>query len=369
MKRYLSAGLFAAAMASVTLLTPIPGQSQPPGQNQAPGQSKPTGSAMRAEMPLDDAAVIARVEATLDRALAYLADRQNRDGSWRCGYGINNAVNGLAILAFLGRGHLPRQGPYGATLDRGKDYILATQRADGLFQSPNPSNGSMYEQGLSTLAMVELHGMVADPRLDDAVRRAVGLIIRAQSPPGGWRYQPDSKDADISVTVMQLVALRAAQNAGLAVPQPTLDRAVAYVLKCQAKDGGFGYQPGNGSGPARTAAGILSLQLAGKQDSQEIGRALDYLNKQRVEWNGEFFYYFHYYAIQAQYQAGGATWNSWHPVVREMLIKEQNENGSWDIPPGDGHENRANEGDKIYATAMSCLVLEVYLHYLPAYQR
>ena len=37
------------------------------------------------------------------------------------------------------------------------------------------------------------------------------------------------------------MALRAAQNAGLFVPNETIDRATDYVKRCQNADGGFMY--------------------------------------------------------------------------------------------------------------------------------
>ena len=58
---------------------------------------------------------------------------------------------------------------------------------------------------------VALHGRRTQrPGLRDALERAVALIVSSQNDQGGWRYEPRPADADISVTVMQLVALRAA---------------------------------------------------------------------------------------------------------------------------------------------------------------
>ena len=38
----------------------------------------------------------------------------------------------------------------------------------------------------------------------------VWLIVRTQNDQGGWRYQPVKYDADLSVTICQIMALRAA---------------------------------------------------------------------------------------------------------------------------------------------------------------
>jgi hypothetical protein len=283
--------------------------------------------------------------------------------------GRNNAINALALLALMGRGHVPERGPYRDVLEKGRKFILSTAQPNGLFASPNPSHGPMYEHALATLAMTEMYGMVSDPEQETKVRKAVDLIVKTQSPNGGWRYQPNPGDADLSVTVMQIVSLRAANNAGIPVPKQTIDRAIEYVKQCAVPSGGFAYQPGQGPGAARSAAGILSLQLCGDYGDPAIVKAIAYLAKLPLQWQtSEYFYYYHYYAIQAFFQFGGNDWNAWHPHVRELLLNHQKPDGSWEVPPG-SPEGSVNGPDKIYSTAMACLILEIYLHYLPAYQR
>ena len=118
---------------------------------------------------LPDPRQMARVEASVDRALDYLARHQNADGSWPLQYGKNNGINGICLLALLGRGHVPGRGPYQDVVDRAVNFILATQKPNGLYMSPNPSNGPMYEHALSTLALVEAYGFI--PSL--SMRRSV----------------------------------------------------------------------------------------------------------------------------------------------------------------------------------------------------
>jgi len=269
---------------------------------------------------------------------------------------------------------VPRRGPYRDVIQRGMRFVVGTQRDNGMLLCPKPAKGAMYEHALATLALAEMYGMAYDPELEQSLRKAVDLIVRAQSPSGGWRYSPTPGNQDMSVTVMQIVALRAANNAEIPVPAETIKKAIAYVRSCSHGGGGFGYKVGAGRNPQVSAAGILSLQLLGQYDDPRIPGALEYLSKIPVQWGGggvSFFYYFHYYAIQAEYQAGGLHWTNWHPKIRELLLERQNPDGSWDAPPGSKQE--ANAGlvgpDKIYPTAMACLVLEIYNHFLPAYQR
>jgi hypothetical protein len=312
--------------------------------------------------PLTELKIVERVTTATDRALAYLASKQRPDGGWHA----NHAINGVALLAFMGRGHVPGRGPYRDVLEKGKRYMLANSRADGFV-----AFGTMYEHGLATLALAEMYGMDSDPALEEKLRKAVELIIKCQSPHGGWRYAPHPGDNDLSVSVMQIVALRAANNAEIPVPAKTIEKAIAYVKSCAHQAGGFGYQ-GPAQGPQTTAAGILSLQLLGKYDDPSIPKALAYLSQIPIQWGTggpQYFYYFHYYAIQATYQAGGKHWNDWHPRIRELLLEKQNKDGSWDVPSGTAEGEGTVGPNKVYWTAMASLVLDIYMHFLPAYQR
>jgi hypothetical protein len=313
----------------------------------------------------------ARVNSAVDRGLAYLASKQRKDGAWH----TNNAHNSLAVLAFLGRGHTPGRGKYPDVLERGKKFILANAMDTPKGYLAQLGGGSMYEHGISTLALTELYGMDPDPELEARVRGAVALIEKTQSPKGGWRYSPAPDNQDLSVTVMQIVALRAASNAEIPVSQAVIDKAAGYVRSCNYAPGGYGYE-GPGQGGPTSAAGVLSLQLLGKGDDPGIPKTMDYLATflrptPKDQWENSglgYFYYFHYYAIQAHYQYGGKLWHDWHPKVRDALLAKQNADGSWDVPSGSAEAAHADPA-KVYSTAMACLVLDIYLHFLPAYQR
>ena len=311
--------------------------------------------------PLTELKIIEGVNATTDKGLKYLESKQRPDGGWA----NNNAINAWTLLAYLGRGHVPGRGPYKDVLEKGKKYLLSTQQPTGY-----TSFGTMYEHGLATLALVEMYGMDPDPELEEKTRKAVNLILKCQSPQGGWNYGATPVNGDLSVSVMQIVAMRAANNAEMPVPAEQLERAITYLKAHEAPGGGgFGYG-GPGGGPQTSAAGVISMQLLGKYDHPTLPKTLDYVASIPVAWNASgpsYFYYFHYYAIQAMYQAGGKYWNDWHPKVRDLLLDKQNADGSWDVPPGTAEA--PYNGDKVYATAVACLVLDIYLHYLPAYQR
>lgn len=349
--------------------------AQPPADERPPAEAA----------PLTEVEIVRRVEAATDRSLDYLEKKQIKEGAqagaWSPSY---NAVNAMAILAFLSRGHVPGRGKYGDTVMEGsvkpgvltlaRKFMLSTQAKDPARDGYLSLGGRMYDHGLATLALVELYGMDPDPEVESGVRRAVTLILRSQGPQGGWNYEPTAQDGDLSVSVMQIVALRAASNAEIPVPETAIKKAITYVRqKANPAGGGYGY---NGPGPGTvqtSAAGVLSLQLLGAHTDQQIPRTLDWIvASTKPTWlsNGtSYFYYFHYYAMQAFYQHGGKHWNEWHGPVREMLLAQQNKDGSWDVPAGSAEAAYASPTDKTYPTAFATLVLNIYQHYLPAYQR
>src|SRR5581483_4350458 len=217
----------------------------------------PLASPTRADVKIDD-----DTRKATARALEWLARQQNPDGSWTDGgYAHNTAITSFAMLAFMAQGHLPNQGLYGPEVARAARFLMATQRADGYLVGAR--GGNMYCHAMATLALAELLGQTGEDELRTVVKKAADLIIKCQNKNSGWRYEPAPTGADISVTIMQVMALRACNNAGLHVPDETRRKAIDYIKSCyNAKVGGFSYQPGGGSpGFARTAAGTCVLFL------------------------------------------------------------------------------------------------------------
>jgi hypothetical protein len=302
----------------------------------------------------------------LRQGLEFLASRQSQRGDFGTdGYRANVAVISLAGMAFMADGSTPGRGNFGRQVSLALDYVLRHVQSSGyVIATRNTSHGPMYGHGFSTLFLAEAYGMTHHGHVREKLSQAVKLIIDSQNEDGGWRYEPQSREADISVTICQVMALRAARNAGLFVANDVIERCNDYVKRCQNPDGGFSYQlPNRESAFPRSAAGVVALNSAGIYEGEEIRRGLEYLmqflpGQQQLPMDN-YFYYGHYYAVQAMWQAGGEYWKRWYPAIRDQLLSRQRSDGSW------FDQQICAE----YATAMACLILQMPNNFLPIFQR
>ncbi len=296
----------------------------------------------------------------IDAGLAYLAKEQAGDGSFGTGaYKGNVAVTGLAGLAFLSAD--PNDSDIEKIVAKAVRYVLSQQNKDGLLATNGfgMQVGPMYGHGFAVLFLADAHPKIADKKLKsdtkEALKRAVKLlVVKAQNREGGWRYMPNSADADISVTACQVAALRAARDAGIEIPKETLDKAADYVKRCQDSSGGFRYQAGLGGGPgfARTAAGLASLNRAGVKDGEVIDNGMKYLRDYDRKKDGEIvfhYYYGHYYAAKAMWYAGDKEWQKWYPTIRDELVRDQKKDDRWQLGTMGPH----------YCTAMALIILQM----------
>ena len=232
----------------------------------------------------------------------------------------------------------------------------------------------MYSHGISTLMLAEVIGMVEEAdaaHVRRALERAIRLILLAQAQnkqqrhAGGWRYQADSKDSDLSVTGWQVLALRAAKDVGCDVPVEAIEDAIEYVNLCAARDHrGFGYQPGNGATPTLTGVGILALEVCGDHQSPAAMGGAEYLLERPLTPGSNYFYYGIYYTAVGMFKVGGTYAEATREHTIDVLLKLQQPDGSWLSE----HSTERRVGP-VYSTSLSILALAIDYRYLPIYQR
>ena len=180
------------------------------------------GEARRGDVPEGTAEMITpETDEAIQNGLAWLARTQNGDGSFGSGmYRGNIAVTSVAGLAFMASGSSPGRGPYGSQIDKALVYVMENTSPSGFIAVVSAStHGPMYSHGFGTLFLAEAYGMTHRPEIREKLQKAVRVIIDSQNNEGGWRYQPVKRDADISVTICQINALRGGPERGVVCPE------------------------------------------------------------------------------------------------------------------------------------------------------
>jgi hypothetical protein len=310
-------------------------------------------------------------------ALRWLKANQRDDGSWKCAR-ADEAGTSLALLAFLGHGETPDSPDFGPTVHKAMQYLASRVDANGMVSEKIDQFARGYTQGLVALALSEAYAMTGSPALRQPVERAIGCVLRWQTSPksdsrdlGGWRYTANYQTSDLSVSGWMIMALKSAKSAGINIPPKAFDDATKYVWNTYRAPG-FAYSTTfKDSAPATTGIGVLCMQFLGQGKDQRVKTALDYLSKQKVEWNktkGGWVLYSWYYITQAMFQGGGGYWAYWNQQIRDTMVKNQLEDGRWPAPPQSEKESTELVTSPVYMTSLGALILEVYYRYLPIYQ-
>ncbi len=198
----------------------------------------------------------ARVEAALDRGVAWLRGMQNRDGGWAsfdkdCDreflkyvpFADHNAmvdpatvdITARVLEAFAARG-IPRSAP---ELRRAVRFIRGQQEADGSWFGRWGCN-YLYGTWLGLWGLRKVGERPGDP----ALRRGGEWLLSCQNRDGGWGELPDTyRDAarkgegpsTASQTAWALLGLAAADLGG----SDSANAGVAYLLEHQEAEGGW----------------------------------------------------------------------------------------------------------------------------------
>lgn len=324
-------------------------------------------------------------EAAVDAGLTWLAAHQESDGRWdadrwgagfetktaghdRGGAGTNadTGITGLAILAFLANGQTHLEGKCRKNVQQGLEFLLRSQAIDGNLAGQSRLYASMYCHGMATLAMSEALAMTGDVRIRPYVQKAINYSVEAQNPTsGGWRYQPGDQ-GDMSQFGWQVMAIKSAGMAGIAVPETTRTGMISFLNRCaQGRHDGLScYQPGRPSSRAMTAESLVCRYFLGIEPDQDLQNEATQFILGELPQSGRPNLYYWYYGTLALYQVQGPAWSRWNQAMQRQLLAIQRSDGpyagSWDPDTVWG-----SYGGRVYSTALGVLCLEVYYRYLP----
>lgn len=308
-----------------------------------------------------------RYQATVDRAIQFLASAQAEDGSVSGHVGAGPTA--LATMGLLRSGRAPSD----PQVAKGLAFLERFVQNDGGIH-PAGSRIPNYETCVVLVCLKEAN---RDGRFDKAVQKAEGFLRGAQWDEnrgkqkddlsyGGVGYGGPSRP-DLSNTAFVLDALKAC---GAGEDDPAIQKALVFVSRCQnlesehnttqfankINDGGFYYTcvvgrqgedrqtPAGGlrSYASMTYSGLKSMIYAGlTKDDPRVKAAFDWIRKHYdLESNpgmgdAGLYYYYHTFAktmdvlgVDEIEDADGVK-HDWRRELTETLIRRQQANGSW----------------------------------------
>ncbi len=314
----------------------------------------------------------AECEEAVVKALRWLKKTQNPDGSWTGNY--KGAMTGYALLAYLGHCETPLSEEFGDSVTRAIVYLIELgMKNDGrLATSAEGSHQWVYEHGIATYALAEAYTFCHQlglniPNLDKVTRNAGDMIIKGQGESGGWVYgYKPTNGGDNSVGSWQVQALKACKHTGLwdtgAFRKPS-KKALEWYEKSQSPSGAIGYRGPGGASHGLTSGGVLAFQMWGEGKSKPARLGIKNISENsEFDWNGESAnLYYHYYNAQAMLNYGGVEWKKYNDRFRDVLLKNQAEDGSW-------VKKKVKHGaiNVHMSTCLATMMLEVYYRFLPA---
>jgi len=324
-------------------------------------------------------------ESAVGFALEWLAARQRVNGTWDfidvgpCTHKgtVNNPIGGTAyaLLPFLAAGQTHKEGQYqkqvqaglafltsiGVAAPAGYDLRGVVNKAD----DDTDPNYAYYVHGAATLALCEAYGMTKDRKLKPAAEGAVSFLINSQDPRGGgWRYNPQ-QGGSTSATAIQVMALKAAEKAGIRIPDSAW-KGISFYLDSVSVDGAgrYGYEVEKKTyAMSVTSMALLSrMYLGWGRDVGDLRAGIALIDRSTSTEN----YYTNYFATQVLKNWGGPEWERWNGRIRDELIARQESDG-----PGKGSwipRDRADyslSGGRLLTTCLATLTLEVYYRHKP----
>ncbi len=309
--------------------------------------------------------------------LKWLAEQQNADGGWTFHEGdytnlgrwpSKPGATGLALLAFLGAGQTHLEGLYKPTVKNGLEFLVKNMKVTDQGGDLRGEGDRMIWHGMATVALCEAFAMTRDKGLEDPAQKGIDFISATQDPTtGGWPPKPGEKSRT-TVTAWQLLALKSAHMAYLRVEPVVVKRMIAFLSMVQAESGTrYGETGPADVNATATAAGLLCrMHLGWKHENPALELGVIHVSRPGPSKADVLLNYFSHHVM---WHCQGEQWSDWYRAIREQLlgtqVRDGDESGSW-FNPDDPH---AEDGGRLFQTAMNAMILETYYRHLPIYRK
>lgn len=347
-----------------------------------------------------------KVAPVIDKALRFQLSRQTDSGGWEMMPNVPDpAVTAMVAQCLI---QDPNYGPKHPAVEKAMKFVISFQQPDGGIYSTQIGyrnyTTSVVLMSLSSLKSSSVADQMAgatkylkDNQWTEGKCDTDGKPITADHPWYGGAGYGQSRRPDLSNTQMMLEAL---QQSGLPPTDPTYQKAIKFVLRCQMSersndqpfaqgtdDGGFIYTPANGgeskagsvevSGRPRlrsygsmTYAGFKSLLYANvDRNDPRVKAAWDWIrrnytltdnpNMPGAKSKEGLYYYYHVFAKALDAwgepvltDAAGRQ-HDWRAELIDQLISTQKADGSWV-----NEADRWHEGNPSLVTSYCVLAIQ-----------
>jgi len=338
----------------------------------------------------------ARLNDAIERGVAFLLKKQNKDGSWgsaRRTKGLNiyapvpgahhafrSAVTGIVLstLCEYAEGKKEESKALRKAIERGRKWML--KEMPRLRRATPDALYNVWGHGFGLQGLVRLRKRSASDRktvkkIDDVIRGQLARLKRYETVAGGWCYydfsirtaRPGGGSSSFT-TATVLVALKEVQDAGFKIEERLIKRAMSAIHLQRKADFSYAYgehlryypmyrinRPGGSLGRSQACNAALRIwhdpkvvdgvmkawlnRLIARNLWLDIGRKRPIPHESWFAVAGYFFYFGHYYAARCIEMLPEKERAHFQEHLAHILIRLQEKDGSWwDYPLYDYHQ-------------------------------
>jgi hypothetical protein len=258
-------------------------------------------------------------------------------------------ITSLAGLAFLSQGSDLEQGKYKENIKNALEFILKQkQKKNGALSFGALGIHPCEETALAVIFLLEVYMRSPDERIKKKLEQAIRYVVRSQQRSGGWGYaqEADTPNPDnVGATYTVLASLLSAREGGFNVKGNLFLKAIKYLKSQFEGNGMVAYTKtrritGKAGPPGlylvRPGGVIYVLCRMGEAGDKKVKKVIKYFCKQKksivkqaVKNNDPHFTHGLLFAAFGMYQIGEEDWKTYYELLRDKLLKSQNEDGSW----------------------------------------
>ncbi len=337
----------------------------------------------------------------IEKALKYLASKQQKDGSWPEGgprvqsekryanYPISFAS--FAGLSFIAAGYTPKEGLYKDNINNASEFVIISLKEQ--FEKPK---SAWLEMGAIFLAHV--YQCKPSDELKNVLCKVRDHLIKRQQSDGGWTYHGRLCGQSFTTNGV-IISLLTLKNAGIKVDEKILETASAFYDKSQEdykyrdgvvkNDGHFKYEArpipidvgkslhidSARQHAGRTVAALWLLEILGRDNTETYKKAAAWSKKYLDDIDRSHHgsaYHLLFAGLSCYYGKNKEFWKKYKDLFYKGILEAQQKDGSITLKQREGTEYPLEFTDTwgeerwgpVYTTSLYTIILQLHKGHL-----